>query len=307
MNNNTKTLIIIAGPTAVGKTSIAVALAQKLNTEIISADSRQCYKGMSIGTAQASPEEQQGIPHHFVACYDPSVAINAADFEAFALAQLATIFQTNDTAIVCGGTGLYIKALCEGLDPMPPIDPNINAEVLANYDTLGIEWLQQQLQTIDPEFAKTGEMKNPARMLRALAFRLSNHQSIIHFQKKTVQQRPFVIVKIGLQMPREVLYQRINTRVDIMMQQGLLQEAQKLYALRALKNLQTVGYRELFDFMDSKLALAQAIEKIKQHSRNYAKRQLTWFQKDNSFHWLDALSPKIIDDILAHLTPNTHK
>ena len=297
MKAEQKKLIVIAGPTAVGKTAIAIELAKLLNTEVISADSRQCYRGMTIGTAQPSAEERAIVPHHFVDCYDVQEALNAADFERFALEKLNQIFSKSQYAIVCGGTGLYIKALCEGLDDMPSIDSTINQNVLDNYASKGIEWLRESLQKNDPDFVAVGEMENPARMLRALAFKLSSGSSIVQFRTGIKKERPFQIIKVGLELPREQLYERINQRVEIMMQQGLLQEVQQLYPQRHLKNLQTVGYAELFEYLEKRMTLAQAVEKIKQHSRNYAKRQLTWFKRDDEWKWFMANEAEIVQKI----------
>lgn len=282
------TLLVIAGPTAVGKTAVAIELAKHFETEIISADSRQCYQGMAIGTAQPTADERQQIIHHFVDCYLPETALTAADFERTALAKIAEIFETKNIAIVCGGTGLYIKALCEGLDDMPAIDEKINAEINNEYAEKGIVWLQEKVKTEDPIFFAVGENENPARLLRALIFKLSTGKSIIDFKKGIKKERPFRIIKIGLELPREILYQRINERVHKMMKDGLLAEVTALFPLRHLKNLNTVGYSELFDFLEEKTTIETAIEKIQQHSRNYAKRQLTWFRKDKEFYWLPA-------------------
>jgi tRNA dimethylallyltransferase len=296
-----QTLIVIAGPTAVGKTNIAIRLAQQLGTEIISADSRQCYQGMRIGTAQPSKGEQASVPHHFVDCFLPEEALTAADFERFALDKLEQVFSTNSTAIICGGTGLYIKALCDGLDEMPKIDTIINQKILEEYEEKGIAWLQEQIATNDPEFAKQGEIENPSRILRALAFKLSVGKSITHFRTGIKKERPFRVIKIGLQLPKETVYKRINERVELMMQEGLLDEVRKLHPKKQLKNLNTVGYTELFDYLDNRISLEYAVEKIKQHSRNYAKRQMTWFQKDKDFNWLNADDDAIVEKIISFL------
>ncbi|MBL7712030.1 MAG: tRNA (adenosine(37)-N6)-dimethylallyltransferase MiaA [Chitinophagaceae bacterium] len=295
------TLIVIAGPTAVGKTGVAIRLAQSLGTEIVSADSRQCYTGMSIGTAQPSAAELALVPHHFINCFSPAEPLSAADYEKLALAYLETIFRKSSYAVVCGGTGLYIKALCEGLDAMPPVDPLIEAQVNASYAREGMAWLQEAVAEADPAFYASGETSNPSRMLRALIFRLSTGESITAYQTGMKKERPFRTIKIGLELPRAELYSRINTRVDQMMQEGLLEEAQHLLPHRHLKNLNTVGYSELFAYFDHKLSLAEAVEQIKQHSRNYAKRQLTWFKKDQDFFWLQASDPYLHQKITAVL------
>lgn len=297
-----RTVYIIAGPTAVGKTAIAIALAQKLGTEIISADSRQCYREMSIGTAKPNAQELAAVKHHFINEFSVINHITAANFEKLALGYLDEIFRSHDTAVVCGGTGLYIKALCEGLDDMPEVDEEIVADVQAQYEAHGMPWLLQAIREEDPEFYQVGEIQNPARLLRALSFIRSTRVSITNFKTGEKKERDFKIIKIGLELPREVLYKRIGTRVDAMMADGLLEEVKELYPLRRLKNLQTVGYSELFHYIDAQMSLSEAIEKIKQHTRNYAKRQMTWFRKDKEIHWLSADDKDMIKKILA-VTP----
>ncbi len=296
-----KTLIVLAGPTAVGKTALALSLAKHFGTDIISADSMQCYQGMAIGTAQPTAEERAQVRHHFIDCFPVQQFITAADFESYALKALEEIFFRNDYAIVCGGTGLYIKALCEGLDEMPAVLPEINEQVLRQFETEGIEWLQQELIRLDPDFAQQGEMQNPVRMMRALAFRLSTGKSITEFRSGTTKTRSFRIIKLALDMPRALLYQRINERVDEMMQLGLLEEAKALFPLRKHKNLQTVGYIELFEYLDGNWPLDFAIEKIKQHSRNYAKRQMTWFKKDEQFKFFDTQEKDLLERVLQYV------
>lgn len=281
-----------------GKTAIAIHLAQKLGTSIISADSRQCYKEMTIGTAKPTADELAQVRHYFINSHSVTDHLTTADFEKLALGYLDDIFKHSGTAVVCGGTGLYIKTLCEGIDDMPDVDETITQAVNGQYKQHGIEWLQQAMQQEDPEFYQTGEIQNPVRLIRALSFKRSTGESIVRYRKGTKAQRDFNIVKIALELPREVLYSRINQRVDIMMEQGLLEEVQSLYPLRHLKNLQTVGYSELFDYIDGKYNLDEAIDKIKQHTRNYAKRQLTWFRKDKEFRWVDNLNNNVVDTIL---------
>jgi tRNA dimethylallyltransferase len=292
-------LYVICGPTATGKTALAIQLAQRLSTSVVSADSRQCYKEMSIGTAKPDDKELKQVRHYFIDEFAPTTNITAAEYEKLALGYLDAIFRTQDFAIVCGGTGLYIKALCEGLDDMPEVDAKINEEVIKAYEENGLNWLSNALKTEDPQFAEKGEMQNPARMLRALVFVRSNNESIINFHSGTKKQRNFSIIKIGLDLPRAMLYNRINTRVDKMMENGLLDEVKKLKHLQGIKNLQTVGYSELFDFLDGKCSLDEAVNKIKQNTRNYAKRQLTWFRKDPDIHWFAADEDKLAEKILA--------
>jgi len=290
---------VIAGPTAVGKTAIAIELAKQLGTAIISADSRQCYREMSIGTAKPSPAELQEVKHYFIDAFPVTQDLDAADYETLALTYLAEIFREHSTAVVCGGTGLYIKALCTGLDNMPDVDETIAKNLTGAYETYGLAWLQQAVMQEDPEFYAKGEIKNPARLLRALIFKRSTGLSILGFRSGTPKNRPFRIIKAGLELPRELLYDRINHRVDIMMQQGLLDEVKQLYPMKELKNLQTVGYSEIFDHLDGKYSLEEAVEKIKQSTRHYAKRQMTWFRKDKDIHWFMASDPEVVDKILA--------
>lgn len=266
---------------------------------MVSADSRQCYKGMEIGTAQPAATEMQAVPHYFIDVFPPEKALTAADYEQLSQQYLQEIFQQHDTAVVCGGTGLYIKALCEGLDEMPDIDEAIIAEVNRNYQEQGFEWLQGTVRVEDPAFYAQGEIQNPARLLRALIFIRSTGKSITEFRTGEKKQRPFKIIKAALELPRPMLYDRINRRVEIMMEAGLLKEAEALYPKRHLKNLQTVGYSELFDFFDGKYSLDEAIDKIKQHSRHYAKRQMTWFKKDPEFTWFRADDENVVENILA--------
>ncbi len=293
-----KTVLLIAGPTAVGKTALAIQLAKKFHTEIISADSRQCYKEITIGVAKPSAEELQEVTHHFINSHSIHDHLNAASFEAYALKAAAEIFQQHELAVMVGGTGLYIKAFCEGMDVIPAVDETIRKQLQDNYQQQGIEWLQQQLQIHDPLFATEGEMQNPQRMLRALEVVLSTGQSILQFRKGEKQQRDFNIIKIGLDLPREELYQRINHRVDVMMENGLLKEVKSVYPLRYLNALQTVGYRELFDFFDGNSTLEKAIEKIKQNSRHYAKRQVTWFKGDEEMRWFHAANASQMQDYI---------
>lgn len=285
-------LVVVAGPTGIGKTRLAISLALHFNTEIISADSRQCYKGMTIGTAQPDATERALVQHHFIDCFEPNQNINASDFEQFALQKLDELFQHKKVAVVCGGTGLYIKALCEGLDEMPAVPESIVREVEELYQHSGISVLQELLTTEDPSF-KTHEWHNAARLIRALSFLRATGESISKYRTGSTKSRNFRVLKIGMDMPRELLYERINLRVDQMMAVGLEEEVRRLIPLKSLKNLNTVGYSELFDYFDGRYSREEAVSKIQQHSRNYAKRQLTWFRRDGEFVWLDALSEQL--------------
>lgn len=293
-----KYLIVIAGPTAVGKTDVSIAVARHFGTEIISADSRQCYREMTIGTAKPSKEELNQAKHYFIDSHSITDELNAADYEQLALGYCETIFEKQNIAVVCGGTGLYIKALCEGIDEMPKTDRAIEQQLQIEYEQKGITWLQEKTAKEDPDFYQSTEQLNPIRLIRGLAFKLTTGQSIVAFRSGKVKNRPFKIIKIALDLPRPVLYERINLRVDKMMEQGLLEEATALYPQRQLKNLQTVGYTEVFDFMDGLTDQQQCVELIKQHSRNYAKRQLTWFRKDEQYQWFQ---PGDLNGILGYI------
>lgn len=283
-----KTCIIIAGPTASGKTALAIQLAQHFSTQIISADSRQCYKELNIGVARPSVSELAAAHHYFIASHAVTDNLSAADYEKYALDCAGNIFAGNDVAVVAGGTGLYIKAFCEGLDEIPAIDETIRKNIREEYEAHGISWLQSAMQKEDPLYFEKGEIQNPQRLMRALEVKRGTGQSILFFQLKEKQQRDFNIIKIGVELPRPVLYERINQRVDNMMEEGLLEEVKSLQPYKHLNALQTVGYRELFDYLDGNIALERAVELVKQNSRHYAKRQLTWFKRDDAMVWLNA-------------------
>ncbi len=253
---------------------------------------------MTIGTSKPGLQELQAVKHYFIDDFPVTAALTAADYESLALKYLDEIFAAHNTAVVCGGTGLYIKALCEGLDDMPATDAAITTQVTQEYELKGLAWLQQSVQQEDPVFYDTAEVSNPARLIRALSFKRSTGSSISQYHTQTTKQRPFRIVKVGLELPRPLLYQRINHRVDKMMLQGLLAEVEQLLPYKELKNLQTVGYAELFDFLDGKCTLPEAVDKIKQHTRNYAKRQVTWFRKDKEMNWFAADDTALIEKIL---------
>jgi tRNA dimethylallyltransferase len=296
-NSILKKVFVVVGPTAIGKTSFGIELAQSLGTEIISADSRQCFKELSIGVARPSIEELNTITHHFIATNSVAEDINAGYFEKYALAKAHEIFQAHDSLVMVGGTGLYIKAFCEGIDPMPIISPEIRAGIIQSYTEKGLIWLQTELKHRDPAFWAVAEQQNPQRLMRALEVLLATGQSITVFRTAEKKQRDFEIVKIGLEMPLDQLTVRINQRVDLMMKAGLLEEAQSLIGYREKAALQTVGYKELFDHIDGKISLEVAVQQIKVHTRQYAKRQMTWFKKDSEIKWYDA-SKVSIEDII---------
>lgn len=278
-------MIIVAGPTAVGKTAVAIQLAKHFATSIISADSRQCYKELNIGVARPSVQELEAIHHYFIASHSIQDEITAAGFEQYALQKATELFQEHDTVIMVGGTGLYIKAFCEGLDMIPAVDPAIREQIVSNYNNKGLVWLQEQVQQKDPAFYASGEIQNPQRMMRALEVVESTGQSVLSFRKGEKAQRNFKIMKIGLELPKEELHQRIHTRIDQMMQAGQLEEVKGLVPYKHLNALQTVGYKELFEYLDGKISVQKAIEQIRTNTRHYAKRQMTWFKKDEEMKW----------------------
>ena len=278
----------MVGPTAVGKTSFAIALAKAFNTEIISADARQCYKEMNIGVARPSVDELKAVPHHFIASHSITENINASYFENWAMDKVESLFSTKDAIVMVGGTGLYIKAFCEGLDLIPAIDAEIRENIIAHYEKLGMRWLQKEVSVKDPQYWEKGEQKNPQRLMRALEVMLGTGSSIISFQNKKAVERPFKIVKIGLELPREELYDRINTRVLTMVEEGLENEVKSLEAYGHLNALQTVGYSEWKDYFEQKISKEKVIENIQQNTRHYAKRQMTWFKRDPAITWFNA-------------------
>ena len=280
-----KKLIVIGGPTAVGKTAVAIAVAKHFNTEIISADSRQCFKELNIGVARPSLAELATVPHHFIADRSIQQEFSASDYEKFALKKLEELFSKRAVVVMVGGTGLYIKSLAEGLDNIPEIEPELRERIRSSYEKNGMQWLVEELELNDPLFVSKGEMQNPQRMLRALEVVLSTGESILQFQTGVKAKRDFEIIYVGLDLPREELHSRINARVDQMMQQGLLAEVKSLIPYQHLNALQTVGYKEIFEHLQGEKTLEEAVESIKAHTRQYAKRQLTWFKKVEDINW----------------------
>ena len=276
---------MIVGPTAVGKTALAIELAKALGTEIISADSRQFYREMTIGTAKPTVEDLAIVRHHFIDSHSILQKYDAAQFGEDALMRAYDLFQLYDTVVVCGGSGLYIKALLEGFDDIPEVPDEIREAISEKYEALGLPWLQQEVQKFDPEYYSVADQQNPARLSRALEVVLATGSSITSFQKKQKRVLPFQVIKIGLDMERKELYRRIDERMDAMIQAGLFEEAEKLYPYREHNALQTVGYQEIFDFMEGKYDRNEAIRLLKRNSRRYAKRQLTWFKRDEEIRW----------------------
>jgi len=281
------TCIVIVGPTAVGKTAFAIEVAKHFSTEIISCDSRQCFKELNIGVAKPSEAELASVPHYFIHSHSIHDNVNAASFEQYALDKAAAIFSKNRIAVLVGGTGLYIKAFCEGMDEVPQTDALVRSALIEQFNKHGISWLQNQLAEKDAHFFKNGEMQNPQRMMRALEVKLSTGRSILDFHSKQKKTRDFDIIQLGMELPRPVLIERINKRVDMMIKDGLVEEVRSLMPYKDLNALQTVGYRELFSYLKNEISLSQAIEAIKVNTRQYAKRQMTWFKKDESILWFN--------------------
>ncbi len=296
-----KTCIIIAGPTAVGKTSAAIALAQHFKTGIVSADSRQCYKELNIGVAKPSAEQLQQVKHYFINSHAVTEEVNAGMFEQYALNAVTEIFKQNDVAVMVGGTGLYIRAFCEGMDEIPAASPEVRHYINQQYNQGGLQWLQNEIKEKDPAWYEAGEIQNPQRIMRALEVVITSGRSILSFRKEKKTGRDFNIIKIGLSLPREDLYQRINKRVDEMMKDGLEEEVRSLTNYKALNALQTVGYSELFEYMEGAFDLNKAVDLIKRNTRHYAKRQLTWFAKDRSIQWFSALDQNQLIKIITNL------
>jgi tRNA dimethylallyltransferase len=295
------TLIVIAGPTAVGKTAVAIELAQQLKTEIVSADSRQFYREMNIGTAKPSAEELTAAKHHFIGSLPISQNFSVGDFEKEGLAVLDHIFKYHDKAILVGGSGLYIKAICEGFDDLPVASPEIRERLNKEFNAQGIAYLQEKLIAVDPVYYAQVDLNNPQRLIRALEVFEATSKPFSSYRKAAINKRPFRCIKIGLELRREVLYQRINDRVDKMVDEGLVEEVQSLLPYRHLNALNTVGYSELFDYFDGKTDLKIAIDLVKQNTRRFAKRQLTWFRKDKEIKWFMADNPNLVDLILKEL------
>ena len=286
-----KYVINVLGPTAIGKTALSIQLAQAFDTEIISADSRQFYKEMSIGTAAPSKEELSQAPHHFIQNISIEDDYSVGDFEKEAIAKAEALFSKKDILILVGGSGLYVKSFTEGLDDFPDVDPDIRLELNERLADKGLEPLKQQLNQLDPEYFSKIDQDNPHRVIRALEICLETGKPFSTFLNQPKKERNFETISIGLTAPREVIYNRINRRVDIMMDEGLLDEAQALYHKRKLNALNTVGYKELFAFFEGRMDLEQAVEEIKKNTRRFAKRQLTWFRKDENIHWFDYKTP----------------
>ena len=283
----TNYLINIIGPTAIGKTSLSIKVARHFNTEIISADSRQFFKEMEIGTAVPDSQELDAAPHHFIQHISIEDTYSVGDFEKEAIKKLEELFEKHDVAVMVGGSGLYIKAVTEGLDDFPEVDPEIRKNLNSHLENDGIDWLQKKLFVLDPDYYKTADVQNPHRLIRALEICIETGKPFSEFLNQDKKDRNFKTISIGLTADRELIYDRINRRVDIMIENGLIEEARRLYPKRDLNALNTVGYKELFRYFDGEWDLDMAISEIKKNTRRFAKRQLTWFRKDESIKWFD--------------------
>lgn len=283
-----KTLITIVGPTAVGKTSFAIDLALKYSTEIISADSRQIYRQLKIGTAKPTHTQLALVKHHFIDFLNIDQDFNAGEFEKRALETIEDIFTRRDIAIMCGGSGLYINAVCHGFDEIPTVEPGLRDLLIAIFEKDGLAPLINELKLHDPQYYKQVDRSNPQRIIRALEVIRSTGKPYSKFRKRRNHKRPFRIIKIGLELDRSELYDSVDKRMDMMINNGLFEEAEGLFSYKALNALQTVGYKEIFGYLEGKYGKAEAIRLLKRNSRRYAKRQLTWFKKDAEVQWFNA-------------------
>ena len=286
------------GPTAVGKTDISLELAEQLHTSIISADSRQLYADLKIGTAAPTPEQLSRVQHYFVGTLQLTDYYSAAQYADEVLALLDTLFQQQDVALLTGGSMMYIDAVCQGMDDIPTVDADTRTMVWQRYDEVGLEGIQRELKMLDPEYYAIVDLKNHKRIIHALEICYMTGKTFTSFRQRKTAERPFRIIKIGLNRERSELFSRINLRVDQMMQEGMLEEARKVYPYRHLNSLNTVGYKELFKYLDGEWTLEEAVEKIKRNTRIYAKKQLTWFKKDMSIRWFH---PDQRTDIISYI------
>lgn len=293
-----KTLVVLLGPTAVGKTELSLELAEQLQTSIISADSRQLYADLKIGTAAPTPEQQERVHHHFVGILKLSDYYSAAQYADEVLTLLDTLYQKQDVALLTGGSMMYIDAVCLGMDDIPTIDVETRAKMWQHYDEVGLEGIQRELKLLDPDYYAIVDLKNHKRIIHALEVCYMTGKPFSSFRQRKQTERPFRIIKVGLNRERSELFNRINLRVEQMMQEGMLEEAKKVYPFRDLNSLNTVGYKELFKYLDGEWTLEEAVEKIKRNTRIYAKKQLTWFKKDMSIRWFH---PDQRTDIISYI------
>jgi tRNA dimethylallyltransferase len=285
--NGMHTLIVVVGPTGVGKSGISIQLAKYYNTEILSADSRQFYRELNIGTAVPSSDDLLAVPHHFIQTKSIHDYYNVSDFESEAISLIHQLFQTKNPLILTGGSMMYVDTICKGIDDIPTVDPAIRDEVIQWYNMNGLQSLQKRVFELDPEYYQIVDLNNPKRLLHALEICLMTGKTLSSFRKNTIRKRDFRILKIGINQEREILYDRINKRVDAMMEAGLLQEVKSVYQYKSLNTLNTVGYKELFGYLDGDCSLSDAVERIKGNSRKYARKQLTWYRKDPEIVWFE--------------------
>ena len=293
-----KHLVVITGPTGIGKTSAGIKIAEHLNTEIVSSDSRQIFKELNIGTAVPSKEELLAIPHHFIHSHSIYDNYNASRYEQEALSLLEKLFEKHQVVLMVGGSMLYIDAICKGIDQMPDADPELRENLKTQLKTEGLESLRRQLQKLDPAYYRKVDLKNPARIIHALEISLMTGKPYSSFRSNPQKKRPFSIIKIALDCNRQELHNSINKRVDKMVEAGLEKEARSFYSQKHLNSLNTVGYREFFTYFDGEISKEKAIELIKRNSRRYARKQLTWFRKDQEMNWFD---PNQVDEIIAFI------
>ena len=299
-----KRLIVLVGPTAVGKTPVAIQLAHQLGTVIISADSRQIYKELEIGTAKPTPAELATVPHYFIDIKSISEDYDAGQYGREALMMIREFFKKYDNLILCGGSGLYVRAVTDGFDEMPEVAEGVREKIIKGYEEKGLAWLQGQVEASDPDYFSVVDQRNPQRLMRALELNYSVGKTLTELRKKSKINHPFKIVKIGLELGRDMLYQRIDDRMDVMVQAGLFEEAKFFYPQRNLQALQTVGYREIFGYFDGLYDKEEAIRLLKRNSRRYSKRQLTWFKKDHEVKWF---KPNQFTDILEEIQNSSFK
>lgn len=298
--SNKKHLMVIVGPTAIGKTSMAIEVAKYFNTEILSSDSRQFYKEMNIGTAVPSKEELSAVKHHFIQHLSVHQAYSVGEFERDAIALINEFFKTHDALVMVGGSGLYEKAVTQGLDEFPEIDPGIRKQLNDELDLIGLTELQEELKVADPSYYQEIDIENPHRIIRALEIIRGTGKPFSSFLSKNTKKRDFETIKIGLTLERSKIYDRINRRVDIMMEDGLLDEVKELYGLRDLNALNTVGYSELFNYLDEVWELDFAVAEIKKNTRRFAKRQLTWYRKDEHLTWFNPKEKKEVIEFIEN-------
>jgi len=300
-----KTLIVIVGPTAIGKTELCIDLAESLNTEIISADSRQIYKELNIGTAKPGEDELNRVKHHFIGTKSIFDYYTAGMFELDVLKLLEELFVKHEQVIMTGGSGLYINAVCEGIDALPKVDPEIRNKLIEQYEQEGIQSLRHDLKRLDPKYYEMTDLKNPKRLLKALEITVMTGKPYSSFLTSPNKERPFNILKIGLNRDRQELYDIINKRVDKMISKGLLVEAKELYKHKKMNALNTVGYKELFDYFDGIISYERAVELIKRNTRRYAKRQITWFSRDKEIKWFHPKDQEKIKQYISQQIQST--